>query len=51
MKDAQDPELARDYLSFILSESGQACFERNGFIPAISAKGQQLVEKLGVKDV
>jgi molybdate transport system substrate-binding protein len=51
MKDAQDPELARDYLTFILSEQGQSCFEHQGFIPAISAKGQQLIEKLGVKDV
>ena len=51
MKDAQDPELARDYVTFILSDQGQACFERQGFIPALSAKGQELVEKLGVKDV
>jgi len=51
MKDAHDPELARDYVAFILSEQGQICFERQGFIPALSAKGQELVEKLGVKDV
>ncbi|MDU9051181.1 MAG: substrate-binding domain-containing protein [Candidatus Electrothrix sp. Rat3] len=51
MKGAHDPELARDYVAFILSDQGQACFERQGFIPALSAKGQELVEKLGVKDV
>ena len=51
MKDAHDPELARDYVAFILSEQGQTCFERQGFIPALSAKGQELIEKLGVKDV
>ncbi len=51
MKDAQNHELARDYIAFILSETGQACFGRQGFISAISAKGQELVEKLGVKDV
>ncbi|MCI5122062.1 MAG: ABC transporter substrate-binding protein, partial [Candidatus Electrothrix sp. AUS4] len=46
-----DPELAQDYIAFILSEQGQACFEQQGFIPAHSAKGQVLVEKLGVQDV
>jgi molybdate transport system substrate-binding protein len=51
MKDAHDPDLARNYIEFILSEQGQACFERQGFIPAVSAKGQELIEKLGVKDV
>ncbi|XCN73538.1 MAG: substrate-binding domain-containing protein [Candidatus Electrothrix aestuarii] len=50
MEDAQNPDVARDYIAFILSEQGQACFERQGFIPALSARGQELVEKLGVKD-
>jgi molybdate transport system substrate-binding protein len=51
MKQAQDRALADDYVNFLTSAEGQAFFERQGFIPAISAKGRALVEKLGVKDV
>lgn len=51
MKDAKDRALADDYVSFILSPEGQAFFERSGFIPAISDKGRELTEKLGVRDV
>ena len=51
MKDAKDPALADDYVNFVTSPEGQAFFERRGFIPAISDKGRELVEKLGVKDV
>lgn len=50
MKDAQDRALADDYVNFLTSPQGQAFFERQGFIPAISEKGRALVEKLGVKD-
>jgi molybdate transport system substrate-binding protein len=51
MKYAKDRDLADDYLSFLTSPQGQEFFERQGFIPALSAKGQELIEKLGVKDV
>jgi len=51
MKHAKDRALADAYVDFIISEEGQAFFERQGFIPAISDKGRQMVEKLGVKDV
>ncbi len=51
MKDAKDRALADDYVNFITSSEGQSFFERQGFIPAISDKGRELVEKLGVKDV
>jgi molybdate transport system substrate-binding protein len=51
MKFAKNRELADDYVNFITSETGQACFEHAGFIPAISEKGRILTEKLGVKDV
>lgn len=51
MKDARDRALADDYVGFITSPAGQTFFERAGFIPAISDRGRELVEKLGVKDV
>lgn len=50
MKHAADRKLADDYVEFITSAEGQAHFERAGFIPAISEKGQMLCVKLGVKD-
>ncbi|MEN6439142.1 MAG: substrate-binding domain-containing protein [Syntrophobacter sp.] len=50
MKHAKDRALADAYVDFIMSEEGQVFFERQGFIPAISEKGRQLIEKLGVKD-
>jgi molybdate transport system substrate-binding protein len=50
MKDAADRALADDYLQFITSEEGQAFFAAAGFIPAISDKGKELIEKLGVRD-
>jgi molybdate transport system substrate-binding protein len=50
MKDARDRALADVYVDFITSAEGQAFFERQGFIPAISDKGRELVEKFGVKD-
>jgi molybdate transport system substrate-binding protein len=51
MKYAKDRALADDYVSFLTSPQGQAFFEAQGFIPALSPQGQQLIEKLGVKDV
>lgn len=50
MKYAKDRTLADDYVNFITSPEGQAFFEKQGFIPAYSDKGRELVEKLGVKD-
>lgn len=49
MKNAQDRPLADAYVDFITSAEGQAFFERQGFIPAISEKGKELVERFGVK--
>ncbi|MCG8336898.1 MAG: substrate-binding domain-containing protein, partial [Proteobacteria bacterium] len=51
MKHAEDRELADYYLDFILSDEGQHFFEKAGFIPALSATGQRLIETLEVKDV
>lgn len=51
MQEAKNRALADDYVNWITSPDGQAHFERAGFIPALSPKGQELVEKLGVKDV
>ena len=50
MKYAKDPKLAANYVNFIRSEEGQNFFEAAGFIPSTSAKGRELVEKLGVQD-
>jgi molybdate transport system substrate-binding protein len=50
MENARDRALADAYISFITSAEGQAFFEQQGFIPAISDKGRELVEKFGVKD-
>lgn len=50
MSDAADKKLANAYLEWIISPQGQNHFERAGFIPAFSPKGQELVEMLGVKD-
>ena len=51
MADAADKDLANAYITWLTSPQGQAFFEQAGFIPAISPKGQELIEKLGVKDV
>ena len=51
MANASDPAKAAAYMDWITSAQGQAFFEAAGFIPAISPKGMELVEKLGVKDV
>ena len=51
MVNAADSAKATAYMDWITSAEGQAYFEAAGFIPAISPKGMELVEKLGVKDV
>lgn len=50
MKSAKDRSLAQDYVEHMLSPESQATLERAGFIPAMSDKGRELTEKLGVKD-
>ncbi len=48
MKWAKDPEVAKNYIDFILSPEGQKHFENAGFIPAISDEGKRLIKKFGV---
>lgn len=50
MKWAKDPKLAGRFIDFILSEEGQAFFEKAGFIPARSKEGERLISKYGVTD-
>jgi molybdate transport system substrate-binding protein len=50
MKFAHNRDLAEDYVKFITSEKGQSFFEAAGFIPALSAEGERLIQKYGVKD-
>lgn len=50
MKWAHRNDLAEDYIKFIRSERGQVFFERAGFIPSLSAEGERLIQKYGVKD-
>jgi molybdate transport system substrate-binding protein len=50
MKHAKDRTLADAYIDFMCSEEGQAFFEHQGFIPARSDRGKELIETLGVKD-
>lgn len=51
MKWAKNVDLAEHFVNFILSDQGQACFEKAGFIPAQSEEGQRLSQKYGVADV
>jgi molybdate transport system substrate-binding protein len=51
MTGARDRALADDYVAFATSPEGQGFLERAGFVPAASAEGRRLVEKLGVRDV
>ncbi len=51
MHSARNKELAEAYAAYLVSPEGQAHFERMGFVPAVSDKGRELVEKYGVKDV
>ncbi|MBU1172184.1 MAG: substrate-binding domain-containing protein [Proteobacteria bacterium] len=47
---AKNRDLAREFVTFILSDQGQAFFERAGFIPARSEEGERLIQKYGVLD-
>nr|WP_319393609.1 substrate-binding domain-containing protein [uncultured Desulfobacter sp.] len=51
MKWAKNRELAESFVEFILSDKGQAWFQRAGFIPAGSEEGERLTRKYGVMDV
>ena len=51
MADAADKDRAVAYIDWLTSPQGQVFFENSGFISALSPKGQELIEKLGVKDV
>lgn len=51
MASVRDRALADAYVAWLTGPEGQAFYERAGFIPAISPKGQEMTEKLGVKDV
>ncbi|MCP3926486.1 MAG: ABC transporter substrate-binding protein [Desulfobacterales bacterium] len=48
MKWAKNKAFAETYVNFVLSGEGQRCFEKAGFIPAISDEGQRLIKKYGV---
>jgi molybdate transport system substrate-binding protein len=50
MKHAENRALADDYVGFVCSDDSQAIFRKQGFIPAVSEKGRELVKKLGVID-
>lgn len=50
MQAARDRACADAYVDWITGPEGQAHFERAGFITCLSAKGQEMIEKLGVKD-
>ena len=50
MKWAKNREMAEAFVEFILSEKGQAHFERAGFIHARSVEGARLTRKYGVRD-
>jgi molybdate transport system substrate-binding protein len=47
---AKDKDLAEAFVQFILSETGQACFETAGFIPARSEEGLRLAAAYKVID-
>jgi len=50
MKWARDPDLAKNFVDFIVSPEGQKYFAKAGFIPAISDEGKRLTKKYGVSD-
>lgn len=51
MKYAKDMRLAEDFAEFVCSHEGQEIFERHGFTSIHSARGLDLIERFGVKDV
>lgn len=50
MKWAKNKKLADAFIEYILSDEGQAYFDKAGFIPARSEEGQRLITKYGVND-
>lgn len=50
MSDATDKDGSKALLDWLLSPAGQEHMENAGFTPAISPRGQELTEILGVKD-
>lgn len=48
MKWAKNRDLAEAFVAYILSDEGQAFFEKAGFIPAKSEEGERLTMKYGV---
>ena len=50
MKYVKDEKLADDFADFVCSD-GQEIFERHGFTSIHSARGLELIERFGVKDV
>jgi len=51
MKYVKDEKLADDFADFVCSVEGQEIFERHGFTSIHSARGLELIERFGVKDV
>ena len=51
MSNIADKALGDAYVQWITGPEGQEYFARVGFIPALSPKGKELIEKLGVHDV
>jgi len=50
MKFAHNKDLAEDYVKLTRSKEGPACLGEAGCIPAVSAEGERLIQKYGVKD-
>jgi molybdate transport system substrate-binding protein len=47
---AHNRDLAEHFVKFIISEKGQSFFEAAGFIPALSAEGERLINKYRIGD-
>ena len=50
MTDARDKQASTAFLEWLIGPEGGAHMENAGFIPAMSERGQELTELLGVKD-
>ena len=51
MKYVKDERLANDLADFVCGTEGQEIFEKHGFTSIYSARGLELIERFGVKDV
>ena len=51
MKYVKDERLANDFADFVCGTEGQEIFEKHGFTSIYSARGLELIERFGVKDV